>query len=668
MAETRGTPVAESRYDVRNPDGAEFRGVPTSAVCAAIVEGTIDLGALATPADTDDYRPITQYEAFRAAFETRMGLSSHNPRGSDVTPPSLPGTTGLVDDLADDLLAPEPPTEARVPVATQALVPAHGSIPDVDTSPEHETAGDRFVAGGLDPDQMQDPLADTTRGGGLLAKDLGLGLDEDSEDDAGAATMPTAQALDHGFDDDDDEIEDGADTLIGQSLDEPNPENLFSADVVDVDSDPGAAPLSGTAFAVMTDDEEEDGEDPLAVTAFSTDADETAEPLGVTVLGGQAEVVPDDDEATQDGDTLFGGPPAHEEPTDDRAPAATLVHPRVAESRPATEVVRERKRDTSETVAMQRTEPQAPVTEAPSASDTVAMARAPSDTMTGSAPAVDLSMGDIDEVAPNDTQIAVVMPDESFEPEDLALASSDNPLPSRVHPPAETGAIGHGIAMPRTPTRAKDERRVMRLLIAMGAWAVIFGVLFAASIVTGGGRAEAQLLPSSAALWLRIALTGGLGGVLVFAFRHSMPIGKRAFSITPSWAAIAVLAGTCVGAMAPAIAPTSPVAVAVVLAATVAIAEEIFFRGFLGRSLAAAFSGSRLPTALAAVLYGVYYATYFVIWQHPSPLQVGLALTMITVGAGLPYALLHDLTKGFLAPLLCHVSLNIVAVLVRALL
>ena len=568
---------------------------------------------------------------------------------------------------------------------TEALVPAHGEsprIPDEDTSPEGHTPDEpRLLVGGLDPE-------------GLLPG-LAQGLDEDS-DDPGARTMPTAQVFDQT-----DETE-GADTLFGASLDEDEPsDTLFGVSVDDADAEePG-----DTVFGVSVEDD--DGDDGPGDTIFGASLPEvdSLDPSDTMIAASVAE--PQDSEDL--GETIVGAALADDDDEGPWDPAATVASTRSAS------MAAEMRRERDETAAALRAPSGAHAVPPPrSLSDTAQMPeavprslsdtgsmdsaptpdRAPSDTVamnrgaaladmrrpstvpmrppaagesTGSASAVDISDGDIDEVGPNDTQIAVVMPDESFEPADLALASSDNPLPSRIHPPADAAPIGHGIAV-APAARAKDDKRILRLVCAMGAWALIFGVLFAASIVTGGGRAEARLLPSSAALWLRIALTGGLGGVLVFAFRHSLPISNRAFSVTPSWAAIAVLAGTCVGAMAPAIAPESPILIAVVLGATVAIAEEIFFRGFLGRALAAAFSGSRVPTALAAVLYGVYYATYFVIWQHPSPLQVGLALTMITVGAGLPYALLYDLTKSFTAPLLCHVSLNVVAVLVRTLL
>lgn len=279
---------------------------------------------------------------------------------------------------------------------------------------------------------------------------------------------------------------------------------------------------------------------------------------------------------------------------------------------------------------------------------------------TASAPGVEVSSTDIHEVQPNDTQLAVVHPEESFEPEDLALTSQDDPMPPvGPMPPADPAPIGHGggawkVARERSPHAA--------LACGVAAWALLFAVLFSASVATGGGRAEAIWRPNSAVLWLRIALTGGLGALLVFAFRRSLPLSRSQFRLSWEWAGIAVLAGLSVGAMAPFDRSVAPVGVAIVLGATLAIAEEAFFRGFLGRVLATTFPRSRAAIGIAALLYGAYYSTYFVIWEHDKPVEIALALTMITVGAALPYAILQDLTKGFLAPLLCHVFVNVAGV------
>ncbi|MEQ8274554.1 MAG: CPBP family glutamic-type intramembrane protease [Deltaproteobacteria bacterium] len=269
---------------------------------------------------------------------------------------------------------------------------------------------------------------------------------------------------------------------------------------------------------------------------------------------------------------------------------------------------------------------------------------------------------DIDEVHPTDTQVAVVHPDEDFQPEDLALTSQDDPMPpEHTPPPADAAPIAHGaIAMP-TPAA----RSMTPLWIVLGAWVLLTGTMFFASVARDGGAAEAAWRPASAVLWLRIALTGGVGGLLALALKRALPVTKQLLRLSWEWAGIAILAGACVGAMAPFSRPEAPLAIALILAATLAIAEEAFFRGVLGRVLAVSPLKNRTAIAIAAILYGLYYGTYFVIWQHDDPLQTALALTMITVGAALPYAILQDLTKGVLAPLLCHVSVNVAGVLVR---
>ncbi len=275
---------------------------------------------------------------------------------------------------------------------------------------------------------------------------------------------------------------------------------------------------------------------------------------------------------------------------------------------------------------------------------------------------VRVSGADIDEVHPTDTQVAVVHPDEDFQPEDLALTSQDDPMPpEHTPPPADAAPIAHGAIAVPTPAA----RSMVPLWIVLGAWALLTATMFFASVARDGGHAEAAWRPASAVLWLRIALTGGVGGLLALALKRALPVTKQLLRLSWEWAGIAILAGACVGAMAPFSRPEAPLAIALILAATLAIAEEAFFRGVLGRVLAVSPLRNRTAIAIAAIAYGVYYGTYFVIWQHDDPLQTALALTMITVGAALPYAILQDLTKGVLAPLLCHVSVNVAGVVVR---
>lgn len=218
------------------------------------------------------------------------------------------------------------------------------------------------------------------------------------------------------------------------------------------------------------------------------------------------------------------------------------------------------------------------------------------------------------------------------------------------------------VSEPPLVTRAPTNAQLFEVSIGLGAWVVLFALLSVASHRFGLGTDEAKLLPGSLLFWARSLLLLGGGGILLWAFPGETPISRADFKVTPSVALAATGVGLLAGASFPATAPSSPIFAAILMVLLTAVAEELFFRAFLGRVLEAAFDRPLVSVGLAAALYGVYASTHAWVWVDRAPLAIVLKIVLLTIGAGVPYALLHHWTKSLIPPLVCHLVLNVAAV------
>src|SRR5262245_59584256 len=84
------------------------------------------------------------------------------------------------------------------------------------------------------------------------------------------------------------------------------------------------------------------------------------------------------------------------------------------------------------------------------------------------------------------------------------------------------------------------------------------------------------------------------------------------------------------------------------------IAEEIFFRGYIGRLLIRGMIGSVTPAVLSATIYALYQLTYFAVW-HGGAGGVSTSYRVVVAAiSGAIYALLHEKSESMSAPLVAH--------------
>lgn len=191
--------------------------------------------------------------------------------------------------------------------------------------------------------------------------------------------------------------------------------------------------------------------------------------------------------------------------------------------------------------------------------------------------------------------------------------------------------------------------------IALGVFAVVAVPLFIAANVLGFGKDEVWLNPADLFFWARHALLLAAGGLGTYLIARRRPIVLQELVFGPSVFVLALIFGLLIGFNAPLSVTKSSTLIVVAMAMLQVAAEELFFRGYLGRVLMRGLVGAVTPVLVSAVLYAAYQLTYVAAWQGGAGTsalyRVGLA-----AGAGLFYAGLHQKTDSMSVPLLAHAA------------
>lgn len=96
--------------------------------------------------------------------------------------------------------------------------------------------------------------------------------------------------------------------------------------------------------------------------------------------------------------------------------------------------------------------------------------------------------------------------------------------------------------------------------------------------------------------------------------------------------------------------PTEPVAIILALFHT--FATELFFRGYLFKTLSASMKGAIIPILLSSLCYGLFYLTTGDIWPRPFLVKTLLVILFSAVGAVYAYA--YKRSGSFLVPWMMH--------------
>lgn len=171
--------------------------------------------------------------------------------------------------------------------------------------------------------------------------------------------------------------------------------------------------------------------------------------------------------------------------------------------------------------------------------------------------------------------------------------------------------------------------------LAYGWWAIMLTVV----VVYGYGVLRDlpglgyRLLPRWTDVSIAILATAGLAAILV-------PVG-----LSTGFLAFPPSAGY----------PAASIGVAAVaILLTVAIPEELFFRGILQNGLEKHLRNTRAALLVAAVAFGLMH------WNNADAIADRVAYTAMATVAGLFYGWAYERSQGLLAPILCHTLVDLI--------
>lgn len=201
--------------------------------------------------------------------------------------------------------------------------------------------------------------------------------------------------------------------------------------------------------------------------------------------------------------------------------------------------------------------------------------------------------------------------------------------------------------------RKLDNRAVP---IAVGVFLAVAAVLFVGSNILHLGVRELFLEPMEPFFWIRQSamLAFGTGGAILLLKRR--PIANEELAFSPIVLMAALSLGLFMGMLLPLSMSHTPIAMLIGMIALQVVAEEVFFRAYLGRVLARGTVGTFAPVMISALLYGAYQLTYVAVWSGGALDATALGRAGAAVLAGAVFALLQVKSGSLSAPLIAHTA------------
>jgi len=188
------------------------------------------------------------------------------------------------------------------------------------------------------------------------------------------------------------------------------------------------------------------------------------------------------------------------------------------------------------------------------------------------------------------------------------------------------------------------------ILLALVVYILLCIISFILSISLGLGKAESIHDPSS------LLLYGRRGLMVIFAiaipwFTRKQTLSALGWKLTLKWILISIGVGLCIGFGNPGgFNPKEPIAIFLALFHT--FATELFFRGYLFKTLANSIKGLWIPLFLSSLLYGLFYLTVWTIWNQPG---VGkMAFVILFTSLGILFAYSYKRSGSLLVPWMMH--------------
>ncbi len=209
-------------------------------------------------------------------------------------------------------------------------------------------------------------------------------------------------------------------------------------------------------------------------------------------------------------------------------------------------------------------------------------------------------------------------------------------------------------------TRARTTNTHMKTLITI--LLATFGGLFLLANMIPMGQREYFYDGRDAFFFVRRVwlLVAGLLGLYLTSGRDKGFLKNLGFSASVGLLLGGAAWGGLVGFLSPPQRIEAGLAVVLYLTLFHVIAEEIFFRGFVTRTLLSIFDADQwqLAVGISAVLFGVYHLTYYSFWYETAFVPKIYFSVAITIMAGLPYAWLYHKSRSILPAFVCHLLVN----------
>lgn len=185
---------------------------------------------------------------------------------------------------------------------------------------------------------------------------------------------------------------------------------------------------------------------------------------------------------------------------------------------------------------------------------------------------------------------------------------------------------------------------------ALTAYVFLFILSYILSISFGLGERESIHDPSSSLLYIRRGLMV-IAALAIPWFAKRQPLSAFGWKLSLKWVFIAVGVGILVGfGNKGGFNPKEPTAIILALFHT--FATELFFRGYIFKTLDTWLKGSWSPLLFSSLLYGFSYLTVYPIW-HQS-LAGKIAFVFLFTALGVLFAYSYKKSGSFLVPWMIH--------------
>jgi hypothetical protein len=205
------------------------------------------------------------------------------------------------------------------------------------------------------------------------------------------------------------------------------------------------------------------------------------------------------------------------------------------------------------------------------------------------------------------------------------------------------------------------------LLGALLAFVVVYAVLSQIAIRFGLGAYEMWFRPFETPFGFRLAFIAAAGALGVKLLWRDTPMQLSEWLLDKRSLGVAVATGVTAGVTlarfelshlpnAAGVEPAWGTIAALIVVTLLVLAEETFFRAYVGRALASKLIGVATPAFFGGILYGIYQLTYhFAAGGDASTSHFG-RIAIFTAFVGIPAAFVHHHTKSLSAALVCRIA------------